>query len=69
MKNPYNIMAAVAATACIPCLYVAAITITVGDDTGWVLAGIGGVLAGLAAVYEGRSHRLREWLLCNHSIQ
>ena len=62
MKNPYNIMAAVAATACIPCLYVAAISVVVGDDGGYLLMAVGIALASLSAVYEGRSHRLREWL-------
>lgn len=63
MKNPYNIMAAVAATACIPCLYVAAISVVVGDDGGYLLMAVGIALASLATVYEGRYHRLREWLL------
>ena len=62
-KNPYNIMAAVAATVSVPCLYVAAISVVVGDDGGWLLAVVGVALAGLATVYEGRYHRLREWLI------
>ena len=60
MKNPYNIMAAVAATACIPCLYAAAISVVVGDASGWLLAVVGITLAHLSAVYEKRSHQLRE---------
>lgn len=58
-KNPYNLMAAVAATASIPLLYVAAISVVVGDDCGYLLMAVGIALASLAAVYEGRSHRLR----------
>lgn len=68
-KNPYNIMAAVAAAFSVPLLYVAAISAVVGNDSGWLLAIIGIALARLSAVYEERSHRLREWLIGNHSIQ
>lgn len=69
MKNPYNIMAAVAAISCVPCLYVAGISVIVGNASGWLLAVVGITLAYLSAVYEERSHQLREWLTDNHSIQ
>lgn len=59
-KNPYNIMAAVAAISCVPCLYVAGISVVVGNDSGWLLMVVGITLAHLSAVYEGRSHQLRE---------
>lgn len=59
-KNPYNIMAAVAAISCVPCLYVAGISVVVGDASGWLLAVVGITLAHLSAVYEERSHQLRE---------
>lgn len=68
-KNPYNIMAAVAAISCVPCLYVAGISVVVGNASGWLLAVVGITLAHLSAVYEKRSHQLREWLIDNHSIQ
>lgn len=59
-KNPYNIMAAVAAISCVPCLYVAGISVVVGNASGWLLAVVGITLAHLSAVYEKRSHQLRE---------
>lgn len=68
-KNHYNIMAAIAATASIPLLYVASISVIVGDDGGYLLLAVGIALAGMAAVYEARFHRLREWLIDNHSVQ
>lgn len=59
-KNHYNIMAAVAAISCVPCLYVAGISVVVGNASGWLLAVVGITLAHLSAVYEKRSHQLRE---------
>ena len=60
MPNPYNIMAAVAAIFSVPCLYVAGISVVVGDASGWLLAVVGITLVRLSAVYEERSHQLRE---------
>ena len=59
-KNPYNIMAAVAAISCVPCLYVAGISVVVGNARGYLLMVVGIALACLSAVYEERSHQLRE---------
>lgn len=62
MKH-YQIMAAIAAIASVPLLYVACISAIVGNHVaGTILATIGTALAGLAATYESRYHRLREWL-------
>ena len=59
-KNHYDIMAAIAATASIPLLYVATISVIVGDEGGYPLLAVGITLANLSAVYEARFHRLRE---------
>lgn len=61
-KNPYKVMAAIAAIASVPLLYVACISAIVGNHVaGTILASSGISLAGLAATYESRYHRLREW--------
>ena len=61
-KNPYKVMAAIAAIASVPLMYAAAISVVVGNNSGYLLMAVGITLALLSAVYEERSHQFREGL-------